>query len=298
MAEIREATDADAESIRAAAAAALHLDPEAAQLPAHLTSQPPSREWICLVSADGAGVVFASTTEPSESERASSRIGYIDLLAVRPDAQGRGLGRALVGAAEQWHTSRGVAEVRLAGNPPCYCWPGIDVRYTPALCLADRLGYERYETAWNMTVDLSADLSVDTDLERLADVGVEVRSAPAEERPGLADFAQRQWNEHWAWEVAHATGCHYATRDGQILGFAAWGARPGWFGPMGTAPAAQGLGIGRVLLRRCLADQRTAGQRRAEIGWVGPLRFYSRAVGARVERVFAGYRRQPGRLHA
>ncbi|NUP67682.1 MAG: GNAT family N-acetyltransferase, partial [Nonomuraea sp.] len=73
--------------------------------------------------------------------------------------------------------------------------------------------------------------------------------------------------------------------------FAAWGARPAWFGPMGTAPDARGLGLGGVLLRRCLADQRAAGQASAQIGWVGPLRFYSRAVGARAERVFWLYRR-------
>nr|WP_256862898.1 hypothetical protein [Microbispora sp. GKU 823] len=60
---------------------------------------------------------------------------------------------------------------------------------------------------------------------------------------------------------------------------------------MGTAEAARGLGVGRVLLRRCLADQAAAGQTSAQIGWVGPLRFYSRTVGARTERVFWLYRR-------
>ncbi|MFC7587194.1 hypothetical protein ACFQYP_28345 [Nonomuraea antimicrobica] len=61
---------------------------------------------------------------------------------------------------------------------------------------------------------------------------------------------------------------------------------------MGTAPGARGLGLGRVLLRRCLAEQRAAGQTESQIGWVGPLAFYSRAVGARAERVFWLYRRE------
>jgi GNAT superfamily N-acetyltransferase len=83
---------------------------------------------------------------------------------------------------------------------------------------------------------------------------------------------------------------HVATRDGAFLGFAAHAAqRVPVFGPMGTAPAARGLGIGAVLLRRCLADQRDAGVEVAEIGWVGPVRFYSRAVGARLGRVFWTY---------
>jgi mycothiol synthase len=47
-----------------------------------------------------------------------------------------------------------------------------------------------------------------------------------------------------------------------------------------------------VLLLRCLADQRATGLERVQIGWVGPLRFYSGVVGARVERVFFRYRKQ------
>ncbi|MEV4089182.1 GNAT family N-acetyltransferase, partial [Nonomuraea fuscirosea] len=167
----------------------------------------------------------------------------------------------------------------------------IDVRYTAAACLAERLGYERYHVAWNMTADLrTADLSVADEVARLAESGVTVHAA-GDDRKRVAAFVEEHWNERWAWEAVNAAGLHYAERDGRILGFAAWGSRPAWFGPMGTAEDARGLGLGRVLLRRCLADQRAAGQDSAQIGWVGPLRFYSRAVGARAERVFWLYRR-------
>ncbi len=79
--------------------------------------------------------------------------------------------------------------------------------------------------------------------------------------------------------------------DEQRLGFAAWGARLHWFGPMGTAESTRGLGFGAVLLRRCLRDLRANGARRAEIGWVGPKRFYLLTVGATVGRVFWQYGR-------
>lgn len=298
MADVREAAEADANPIRETAAAALVLD--AADGPALvdlLWTANVHRERAIMVAGDGAGVICASTSsavgpDSPTGARPDSLVGFIDLIAVHPNVQGRGLGRALVTAAEDWLAGQGAAEIRFAGNPPCYAWPGIDVRYTPALCLAERLGYEHFQVAWNMTADLSVDLSTDADIDRLGRAEVEVRTAPAGRRDDVVEFARTHWSGSWAWEVEHASGCHYAVRSGEVLGFAAWGARPGWFGPMGSAPAARGLGIGSVLLRRCLAEQREAGMTHAEIGWVGPLQFYSRAVGARAERVFAQYRRR------
>jgi GNAT superfamily N-acetyltransferase len=266
--------------------AALTFDSaEAPALVAALSAPPAGRRWTALVTGDLSGVVFTSMSGHDPSA------GHVDLLAVHPSAQGEGRGRALVGAAEEWLRAQGAGHVRFAGNPPCYAWPGIDVRATSAACLVESLGYECDSVAWNMTADLSADVSVEEGERRLAASGVHVRSARAGERAEVAGFAREHFTDNWAWEVTQATGCHYAERDGEILGFSAWGARPAWFGPMGTAPSARGLGVGRVLLRRCLAEQRAAGLTSTQISWVGPLRFYSRAAGARAERVFWLYRR-------
>ncbi len=282
---VRVAGPGDLEAARAVAAAALTLD--AAEAPAlvdRLAAPPADRRWTALVTDGGVVMTSMSHKDPG--------LGHVDLLAVHPEARGEGRGRALVRAAEEWLRGQGAREARFAGNPPCYAWPGVDVRYTPAACLAESLGYERYHVAWNMTADLGVDLSdSDDELARLAAAGVTLRAAGAGDRARLTAFVEEHWNERWAWEAANASGAHYAERDGRIIAFAAWGARPGWFGPMGTAEAARGLGLGRVLLRRCLAEQRAAGQAESQIGWVGPLRFYSRAVGARAERVFWLYRR-------
>ncbi|MEU9885305.1 GNAT family N-acetyltransferase [Sphaerisporangium sp. NPDC051011] len=304
MIGIRIASADDMPAVGGLAREALTLDaPEAPQLVARLADPPEGRTWTALVTSGLEGVVFASTS-------AVPGLGHVDLFAVRPEARGRGLGRALVVAAEGWLRDHGVREVRLAANPPCYAWPGIDVRYTPAVLLAESMGYERYRVAWNMTVDLAGygprDASAEPpatgtgyarapseedDLARLAAAGATVRAAPAGQRDAVVAFARENWNDAWAWEAEHATGCHYAVRGGEILGFAAWGARPLWFGPMGTAESARGLGVGSVLLRCCLRELAATGQRTAQIGWVGPLAFYARTAGAWVERAFWLYNR-------
>ena len=51
----------------------------------------------------------------------------------------------------------GAGDVVIAGNAPYYAWPGIDVRYTPAICAAMAFGFEQDQPAWNMTADLTAD---------------------------------------------------------------------------------------------------------------------------------------------
>lgn len=276
---------------------ALDLDaPDAADVLRRLASPPAGRRAHALVAGRD-GLLLASVDDRDAA------VGHLDLIVVAADARRRGVGRALVGAAEDRLAADGVREVRWAGNPPCYGWPGIDVGYTPAICTAESLGYERYGTAQNVAADLDAlDLDMTADERRLTAAGAHLHRCVAGADAlavTMIEWIRTTWNSTWATEAAAALdagrpgACHIAVRDGAVIGFAAWGAnRAGWFGPMGTDPAARGLGVGGVLLRRCLADQRAAGVRRSQIGWVGPIGFYSRAVGARIDRIFWLYRKE------
>lgn len=225
--------------------------------------------------------------------------GHIDLLAVLPQYRGHGLGRALLEQLQDQLVAAGAARLVLRGNPPNYAWPGIDIRYTAAVCLAESSGYERSGEGLNMRVDLRQ-VSLDTEAQerRLADAGVEIRRAVPGDRDALAGWL-RQWGGSWEAEalraLAHdAPRLHLAVRGAgghaRFVGFACHGVnRRAWFGPMGTEQSERGLGVGTVLLRRCLADQRAAGLREAQIGWTGPIQFYARAVGATLDRVFWTY---------
>ncbi|MEU3454014.1 GNAT family N-acetyltransferase [Micromonospora sp. NPDC006766] len=280
---------------------ALDLPEDAAEAPAIVDALAARATADRPVLALGAvhGTELVGVLIGSMSQR-DPHLGHVDLLAVAPEARRRGVGRALLAEAERHLAGLGAAELLLAGNPPYYAWPGIDVRYTPAVCAALRLGYRQDRTAWNMTADLAAGSAAlrPTDAERrLADQGVAVRRAEPGDLPALAAFARTTFGGAWDAELAGSlgrpdAGAHLAERDGEILGFAAYGSsRPSWFGPMGTAPAAEGSGIGGVLLRRCLRDQAATGLGAAQIGWVGPVPFYANAAGARIERVFFLYRK-------
>ncbi|GIF76829.1 GNAT family N-acetyltransferase [Asanoa siamensis] len=247
--------------------------------------------WVALSGAEVVGVVLGS------SGYGDPAVGHVDLVAVHPAHRRRGIGRALLTQVSAGLAGFGATSVALVGNAPVYAWPGIDVRYTAAVCLAAACGFERTDIAWNMTADLTpgspALAPTVAAEERLASAGVAVRRAVPADVPGLVEFAVTHFGPGWGAEVGGSAGVHYAVRDGAVLGFAAWGSsRPSWFGPMGTAAAARGLGVGGVLLRRCLRDQYEAGMSSAQIGWVGPVPFYSANAGARIERVFFLYRRR------
>lgn len=238
--------------------------------------------WVETVGGRVIGVAFAAV------DNADPHIGHLDLIAVDPDHRRKGLATRLLRQTEDELRDLGCTMVRVAGNPPDYAFPGVDVRYTPAVCLVSQAGYAHDRTAWNMTADLDpATLDTASEEARLTDAGVEVRRAEADDIARLRPVIAAEFGGHWAAEITTAQAVHIALRENRPIAFAAWGCtRPSWFGPMGTLPEGKGLGVGSVLLKRCLLDQAKAGYAQAQIGWVGPIPFYAKAVGARIERVF------------
>jgi mycothiol synthase len=294
---VRSAQETDLTAMRRVAAEALAYDEDGADLVDLLWSGPRTPPDVRLVADVGGRTVGVALGSYST---AGSTRGHVNLLAVAPTSQGEGIGRALLAALEERLLAGGARQLVIRGSAPQYAWPGIDLRYTAALCLAESSGYSRTAEGLNMTVDLArAPLDTAADVDRLAAAGITVRRARPGDEPRLTAWV-RTFGGTWHAEAAAALarqpiGCHVAVRsDGgeEFVGFACHGAnRRAWFGPMATAESLRGQGVGAVLLRRCLADQRDAGLRQAEIGWTGPIRFYTRAVGATLDRVFWLYQK-------
>ncbi|MEL6610695.1 MAG: GNAT family N-acetyltransferase [Bacteroidota bacterium] len=232
--------------------------------------------------------------------------GVVKLLAVHETYQRQGIGTALVDALEAAMVARGAAAIRLGESPPNYLHPGLDPRYTRALLLFEKRGYEKLANAIHMDVDLTQDLDTSADEARLlADNITVARARPSDESAVMA-FVDAHWPA-WKAEVGRTfrndpVSLHLAWEGGGVLGFSAYDANnigasatgTGWFGPMGTAAAARGRGVGAVLLKRCLADMAVQGHAVSTIPWVAPVGFYAHHVGAHISRVFYRYEKTAG----
>jgi mycothiol synthase len=266
----------------------LVLDRDAGSIPAILMRRP----WIGLVAARGSTTVGACIGSMApESESAAE--GFIDLLVVDRAGQRQGIGRQLAGVMERQLAARGCERINLAGHGPYYAWPGIDIHYTAAVCFAEDLGYRRQGCEVNMDVDLRhASLGASVAEDELASAGIDVRRASSADDGPLQESLGSTWQASWVTEITAAlhssqAGVYVALQDNRYVGFCAYGLnRVHEVGPVGTSPDRRGLGIGGVLLKRCLADQRDRGLTAAELVWAGPLSYFSRTLHATIGRAF------------
>jgi len=120
----------------------------------------------------------------------------------------------------------------------------------------------------------------------LAAAGVTVRRAMAYEKAPVTAWVRAEFGDAWAGEcdVAFArepVACYVATREGRIVGFACHDSTcRNFFGPMGVAEAARGLGVGRALLLACLHAMAAAGYAYAIVGGAGDDAIYRDVAGA------------------
>lgn len=209
--------------------------------------------------------------------------GYIRLVAVHPAHRRRGIGSALLAAAES--DLEGCSHALVGSDAPDYLFPGVSTRMTEMLCLMEARRYRRGDVNLNMGVDLTA-------LEPDPGGAVLATAADAEE--------MRMWtDQHWpSWtdEVMRALGKDrlLISRDARGLsGFCAWDVnRGGWLGPIAVRPSELGGRTGVPLLMGALHRMRADGRRHAEISWISPVRFYVRNAGATISDAYIVHRRR------
>jgi mycothiol synthase len=220
--------------------------------------------------------------------------GWIRAFLAHPDRQRQGIGTALFDAVEAEVAKRGLQAMTAGYAMPRYFLPGVDIHYTPAVSFLFQRGYTTTrETRVNMDVIVAGrDWTTAAQEAVLAAQGYTIRRGRPEDRAELERFCLAEEHVNWATESGLAlerepVTVHLALRGPEIVGMAVHGVIGGThFGPMLTKTGLRGLGIGTVLLKRCLADWQHLGHERGEIIWAGPIAFYARTVGATIGRAF------------
>jgi len=223
-------------------------------------------------------------------------VRWIRLLAVAPQARRRGIGTALLAAAES--AIEGTI-ARTMDQPGNYLAPGVDVRHLETIGWLERRGYRAVAENTNLVIDLVDNRLVSEgrslELVRRAETqGYQLRRAGEADRGLLAAAVTARFSGAWAFEIARALdgdppAVHVALAAGEVAAFAAHDGNNrglGWFGPAGTLEPHRGKGLGEALLIACLRDVAAAGRRECTVAWIGPRAFYQRAAGIAGEERF------------
>src|SRR5262245_29012327 len=179
--EIRELAEADLPNLLDLCRRTLPLDPFS--LPAlrrHILDEPNPQPAYRLCMWDGAWLagVMLGGARNVEGQAA----GWVRLFAIDPAYRRRGLASHLLEQLESRMRVDGHRRLFVANSPPNYFWPGLDIRYTAALCLLQRAGFRRVGDAVNMQVDLTArDWDTTAEEARLAQAGFAVRRLLADD---------------------------------------------------------------------------------------------------------------------
>jgi predicted N-acetyltransferase YhbS len=251
----------------------------------------PSKEELggALFAADQPAVVLGNPGAGVVATVECDDGPHIRLLAVEPSARGRGLGHALLQAAEDWAGAAGHRSLVTGADPPYFLWPGVPSTETSLLCLLERRHYARSETNINVDVDLTQ-IPGDPGGHHLAGAG------DADELDG---FMSAHW-PNWRPEVLRALhkGNLVIAREGgdsgPVTAFCAFEVnRRGLLGPVAVRPDLMGRGAGKGALLGALHELRRRGAHRVAVVWVGPIVPYA-SVGGRVSDVFFVYRKGLG----
>lgn len=219
---------------------------------------------------------------------------HLDLLIVDKDQRRTGVATALLDEMERIATESNSTTILAGGNLTGYAWPGVDIRYTPAIALLTRRGYAAVRTAMNLDVEVESTAQERWRTHGLAK-GASIRRARSSDLSGIDRVVSEVDVPIWSFEmrlaIAGAEPSAFVVVDaaGEVIAFGAYGVhRKHWFGPLATSPRARGCGAGEALLHACLRAMAERGTLRAQIGWTSDeaIGFYSSRVGARLGRVF------------
>jgi mycothiol synthase len=228
---------------------------------------------------------------------------WITAFGVHPEYRLHGIGTALFDHTLSQLRGQGRKTVDIAPYVPNYFVPGVDVNaYLGTIPFLEKQGFKVLYNAISMGADLSGfqipPEIVELERKREAEDGVTIRPVTSADLSELMPFIVRHFG--WDWfrhaqdyllDLFGGSNTNHicvlvARRHGEIVGYCQQ--RLERFGPFGVNPEYRNLGIGRLLLFRCLATMSARQNYFAYFLWTGEdaARLYSLA-GFKRRREFA-----------
>ncbi len=221
-------------------------------------------------------------------------IGWIDALAVAPNAQRRGIGSMLLDRAEDWLRANDCTCFRLGGGLHPF-FPGYPLELGNAAFFQTRGYVERAGSreVWDVARDLSNYRGA------ICQIAQHIRPAQFGEEDALLKFFTREFPNRWRFEFEEFLRARGRMSDYLILltergvdGFARLtfedSERPierfymhplprrwGQLGPIGVSTEMRGKGLGSALLDAALCHLRDKGVRGCVIDWTDQVDFYA-----------------------
>ena len=238
-----------------------------------------------FVAVGSQGIVGAVSVEPP---------GSVQFIAVDPEAQRRGIGSQLLGAALASLCAGGAQRATAGSGAPRCIWPGVPGNLPGAVEFFTRHGWTWDYTASDLVQDLAA--ADPSSWHRRLRWGGAIDAAGASDMEDVRAFEQRHFPNWARWFVDPDTVLVARDSDGNLRGtlildgpgrvtifWPMLGERTGTIACVGVDPSTQNQGIGTALL---VAASRRLAERGVEVchvSWVVRLEFYQ-YVGYRVWR--------------
>ncbi|MCY0879044.1 MAG: GNAT family N-acetyltransferase [Firmicutes bacterium] len=264
------------------------------------------REGVLVAEEGGrivGGLIAVVRSTPMMGTDLEPESGWITAFFVHPDYRRRGIGHALLEAADKYFLARGRQQIYFASYAPNYFVPGLDrAQYPIAAHLLESHGFRTLYQAVAMDKNLVGFAIPDEvrDLEaRRRGEGYLVEPLTLPFVAAVLEFTQREFDPDWTRAIREAIKAGVpmshtliARRQDVVVGFALYGGYDGVaerFGPFGVASSLRGTGLGKILLYRCLEQMRQEGLHGAWFLWTGenePAGHLYRRAGFSVTRRF------------
>lgn len=231
--------------------------------------------------------------------------GWISIMFVATEYQGKGYGKALLNEVEKRLKKEQVKEITLCAYSPNYFTPGVDLKYEKALTFFEQNGYVKGTDAVSMQKDLfsySIPPVTQDMIVQLKEEGISFTTYSLLYMEKLLAFVEREFDAGWVRNILQAirngeaedTILIATDKENQVIGYCMRkiDGNDARFGPIGVKESVRSKGIGGILFDLQMREMQKRGIYYAYFLWThgAAMRFYERH-GMSVYRTYQLYRK-------